>query len=115
MSECINMYIANKAKQPLLILAILSILNLTNDALGATDSSNLQTAKQWKLLSYNFKPQAAVNDVNFYNPRNVLITGIAVSRDRIFVATPKLFSGVSSTLSVVPKSKFGDSPVLQVS
>ncbi|CAD6993526.1 major royal jelly protein 1 [Ceratitis capitata] len=77
------------------------------------ESSTLQTAKQWKLFTYNFLPHAPIHDLNFYNPSNVLATGIAVSHDRIFIATPKLFSGVSSTINVVSKAEFGDSPVLQ--
>lgn len=79
------------------------------------ESSTLQTAKQWKLFTYNFLPHAPIHDLNFYNPSNVLATGIAVSYDRIFIATPKLFSGVSSAVNVVSKAEFGDSPVLQVS
>lgn len=75
--------------------------------------STLQTAKQWKLFTYNFLPHAPIHDLNFYNPSNVLATGIAVTYDRIFIATPKLFSGVSSTVNVVSKAEFGDSPVLQ--
>ena len=77
-------------------------------------SSTLQTAKQWKTLNYNFLPQHSIEDSNFYNANNVLITGLAVSNDRIFVATPKLFSGVPSTVNVISKAQFGDSPVLQV-
>ncbi|XP_034488159.1 major royal jelly protein 1 [Drosophila innubila] len=76
-------------------------------------SAGLQVQKHWKLLSYNFPSASRTSDMNFYNPQNVLITGIAVSNDRIFIATPKLFSGVSSTVSWVPKGPMGDSPVLQ--
>lgn len=76
-------------------------------------SRGLQVQKQWKLLGYNFQSVASASDMNFYNPNNVLITGIAVTKDRIFVATPKLFSGVSSTVSWVPKGPIGDSPLLQ--
>lgn len=90
---------------------LLMILNLTD---GIIDQSAFQTAKQWKLLTYNFPPKSQVNDANFYSPTNVLITGLAIGYDRIFVATPKLFSGVSATVSSVPKAGFGDSPVLQV-
>ncbi|XP_017855822.1 PREDICTED: major royal jelly protein 1 [Drosophila arizonae] len=80
---------------------------------GGAQSSGLQVMKQWKLLRYNFPKQMRAGDTNFYNPENVLITGIAVTADRIFVATPKLFSGVPSTVSWVPKDKIGDSPTLQ--
>ncbi|EDV92958.1 GH18542 [Drosophila grimshawi] len=76
-------------------------------------SPGLQVVKQWKLLGYNFPQSSRSNDANFYSPTNVLITGIAVSEDRIFVATPKLLSGVSSTVSWVPKAQIGDSPTLQ--
>ncbi|KAH8417988.1 hypothetical protein KR222_009808 [Zaprionus bogoriensis] len=80
---------------------------------GHAASPGLQVAKHWKLLSYNIPPATRANDPNFYNPQNVLITGIAVSADRIFIATPKLFSGVPSTVSWVSKAQLGDSPVLQ--
>ncbi|XP_023035854.1 major royal jelly protein 1 [Drosophila willistoni] len=80
---------------------------------SALTPSGLQVAKKWKLLRYNFQPQAPITDPNFYNPQNVLITGIAVSDDRVFIATPKLFSGVPSTVNWVSKAQFGDSPILQ--
>ncbi|XP_017849848.1 major royal jelly protein 1 [Drosophila busckii] len=86
-------------------------------ALGAvsqlTQASELQVAKQWKVLDWNFPSGAHANDPKFYSPKNTLITGIAVTQDRIFVATPKLFSGVPSTVSWVPKAQFGDSAKLQ--
>lgn len=80
---------------------------------AASSPGGLQVAKHWKLLSYNIPSATRANDPNFYNPQNVLITGIAVTADRIFVATPKLFSGVPSTVSWVPKAQLGDSPQLQ--
>ncbi|KAL7728009.1 hypothetical protein ACLKA6_018933 [Drosophila palustris] len=94
--------------------AVLGLL-LCSQLPGQTQaqSPGLQVAKHWKLLSYNFPSLSRASDADFYNPQNVLITGIAVSSDRIFVATPKLFSGVSSTVSWVPKGPMGDSPVLQ--
>ncbi|XP_054725147.1 major royal jelly protein 1 [Anastrepha obliqua] len=95
----------------LLIFAVVAAGWWTVDALA--ESSTLQTAKQWKLFTYNFLPHAPIHDLNFYNPSNVLATGIAVTYDRIFIATPKLFSGVSSTVNVVSKAEFGDSPALQ--
>lgn len=95
-----------------LLLCIL--LGISNCSSGyAASSPGLQVAKHWKLLSYNNPIPTRANDPNFYNPQNVLITGIAVTEDRIFIATPKLFSGVSSTVSWVPKAQLGDSPLLQ--
>lgn len=99
----------------ILYTSILYIFLIFGFELAIAEESALQTAKQWKLFTYNFMPHHPIDDVNFYNPSNILSTGIAISNDRIFVATPKLFSGVPSTVNVVSKSQFGDSPVLQVS
>ncbi|XP_013102521.2 major royal jelly protein 1 [Stomoxys calcitrans] len=74
--------------------------------------SSLQVVKQWKLFTYNFLPHAPTQDVNFYNPSNILATGLAILNDRIFIATPKLFSGVSSTLNWISREDFDESPVL---
>ncbi|XP_037822063.1 major royal jelly protein 1 [Lucilia sericata] len=76
-------------------------------------SSSLQLAKQWKLFSYNFLSHAPVNDMNFFNPSNILATGLVITEDRFFIATPKLFSGVPSTLNWISRSDYEDSPVLQ--
>ena len=78
-------------------------------------SSTLQLAKQWKLFTYNFLPHAPMHDMKFFNPSNILATGLAIAEDRIFIATPKLFSGVSSTLNWISRTDFEQSPVLQVS
>ncbi|KAM7363837.1 L-dopachrome tautomerase yellow-e [Cochliomyia hominivorax] len=75
--------------------------------------TSFQLAKQWKLFSYNFLPHAPMHDMNFYNPSNILATGLVVTEDRLFVATPKLFSGVPSTLNYISRSNLDDSPVLQ--
>ena len=77
--------------------------------------STLQLAKQWKLFTYNFLPHAPMRDMNFFNPSNILATGLVITEDRIFIATPKLFSGVSSTLNWVSRTDFEQSPALQVS
>ncbi|XP_060648904.1 major royal jelly protein 1 [Drosophila nasuta] len=95
-----------------LFATLLGLLLCSQFAVWA-QSPGLQVAKQWKLLSYNFESPTQASDPNFYNPQNVLITGIAVTDDRIFIATPKLFSGVSSTVNWVPKGKLGESPQLQ--
>ncbi|XP_037945802.1 major royal jelly protein 1-like [Teleopsis dalmanni] len=94
---------------PLLLLVIISFCNFCN----GVPEHDLQTAKQWNLINWNFLPHAPVNDVNFYNPSNVVATGIAISHDRIFLATPKLFSGVPATVSFMMKTDFEESPLLQ--
>lgn len=75
---------------------------------------NLETTKQWSLLAYNFPWDFPANDLEFYNPENVVATGIAVGEDRLFLATPRLFSGVPATISSIPRNSIGDSPILEV-
>lgn len=76
-------------------------------------TANLKTVNQWNLISYNFPYNMNTNDPEIYNPMNIVATGVAVAYDRLFVATPKLFSGVTSTLSTIRKDLAGDSPVLE--
>ncbi|KXJ83812.1 hypothetical protein RP20_CCG000972 [Aedes albopictus] len=73
----------------------------------------METIKQWSFLSYNFPWDYPANSKEFYNPENIVATGIEVGYDRIFIATPRLFSGVPATLSVIPRGTQGDSPPLQ--
>lgn len=73
----------------------------------------LENVKQWNVLTYNFPWDSPGNDKDFYNPESVVATGIAVDYERIFVATPRLFSGVPATLSTISRKNVGDSPVLQ--
>lgn len=76
--------------------------------------ANFEVTKEWKTFSYNFLPHAPVQDDNFYNPLNILATGLVLHKERIFIATPKLFSGVPSTVNWIPRIDFDQSPVLQV-
>lgn len=73
----------------------------------------LENVKQWNVLSYNLPWDSPVNNEDYYNPLSIVATGIAVDYDRIFVATPRLFSGVPATVSTVPRKIIGDSSVLQ--
>lgn len=75
---------------------------------------NLDTVKQWNLLTYDFPWNWPVNDKELNNPEQIVATGFEVSYNRIFIATPRLFSGVPATLSSIPRGSIGDSPVLQV-
>lgn len=78
-----------------------------------TAAPHLETNKQWNLLSYNLAWQEDTTNKDYYNPEQIIATGIAVDYNRIYVATPRLFSGVPSTLSTIPRNDVGDSPVLQ--
>lgn len=77
-------------------------------------AANVETTKQWSLLAYNFPWDFPANDLEYYNPENVVATGIAIGHDRLFLATPRLFSGVPATISTIPRSSIGDSPILEV-
>lgn len=84
-------------------------------ATGSHQWANVEVTKEWKTFTFNFLPHAPIQDDNFFNPLNILATGIAFHKDRIFLATPKLFSGVPSTVNWIPKVDFEQSPILRVS
>lgn len=96
-----------------LILVVISI-SLVTCELHATGPS-LEMVKQWNVLSYNLPWDFPANDKEFYDPEAVIATGIAVDYERIFVATPRLYSGVPATISSIARKDVGDSPVLEVS
>uniref|UniRef100_A0A0K8VAP2 Protein yellow n=1 Tax=Bactrocera latifrons TaxID=174628 RepID=A0A0K8VAP2_BACLA len=75
--------------------------------------SNLEIVKQWKLFSYAFPQNAPVSDTNYYNPLTIVPTSMTVGYDRIYIATPKLFAGVPTTVSYVPKVDYSESPILR--
>lgn len=67
------------------------------------DDSQLVTIKQWTTLSFDFPWDWPRSNREFFAPDQVVATGIEVFQDRIFVATPRLFSGVPATLSVISR------------
>lgn len=73
----------------------------------------LEDVKQWNLLEFNSPWNPPSGDKDYYIPENVVATGIAIDYERIFIATPRLFSGVPATLSVIPRKDHDASPVLQ--
>lgn len=68
------------------------------------DDSRLGTIKQWSTLSYDFPWDWPRQSREFFVPEQIVATGIEVFGDRIFLATPRLFSGVPATLSVLNKA-----------
>lgn len=54
----------------------------------------LEDVKQWNILTYNLPWDAPADNKDYYNPLSIVATGLAVDYDRIFIATPRLFSGV---------------------
>lgn len=98
-----------------ILLLAMSLMVVTDAELHSAASPPLETSKQWNVLSYNLPWDFPATDKEFYDPEGIVATGIAVDYDRIYIATPRLFSGVPATLSSVSR-KDGDSgysPVLQ--
>ncbi|KAL6263208.1 hypothetical protein P5V15_006008 [Pogonomyrmex californicus] len=88
-----------------LFATVLSLLGVRAKA------RTLETIAQWPVLDYAL-PQ---NDHGFqYQPENIVMSGIEIAWDRIFVNTPRLRAGVPATLSFFPrKVPLGSSPQLQ--
>ncbi|XP_067627659.1 major royal jelly protein 1-like [Eurosta solidaginis] len=97
----------------LLLIACNFLLSIVTPALSLAVRSNLEIVKQWKLFPFRFPSHAPVSDLNYFNPMNVVPTSMTVAYDRIFIATPKLFAGVPTTLSYVSKSDYNESPALE--
>lgn len=97
-------------KQFIQLLTVVSVIVLAN----AIGEPQLQILKQWNLVNFDFPYDWPVNDKDLYNSEQVVSTGIEIGRDRLFLATPRLFSGVPATLTSVERNSFGDSPVLKV-
>lgn len=97
------------------LLVGLVIVQLGHSDLLPTSPSSppLETRKQWNVLQFNLPWDFPATDKQFNDPEQVVATGIAVGYERIFVATPRLFSGVAATLSTIPRKDVGDSPVLE--
>lgn len=74
----------------------------------------LETIKQWNLVNFNFPYDWPVNDKDLFNAEQIVTTGLEVGSHRIFLATPRLFSGVPATISSVSRDTVEDSPVLKV-
>lgn len=89
------------------ILCTIALAAIAHFAAGIwqqREESELSTLKQWTTLSFDFPWDWPRGDREFYAPDQVVATGIEVFNDRIFIATPRLFSGVPATLSVLNKA-----------
>lgn len=73
----------------------------------------LETVAQWNLLNFAFPYDRGF--LEMYNAQNVVPTGLEVAWYRIFIAIPRLRSGVPATLTFIPRELAGgNSPHLQV-
>ncbi|CAG9812798.1 unnamed protein product [Phaedon cochleariae] len=71
----------------------------------------LDVINQWNLLDFDLPYHYDYRD---YRAENTLFTGLEVTDDRLFLATPRLRAGVPATLSTVPRNTPpGSSPVLR--
>ncbi|CAO1422196.1 unnamed protein product [Diamesa serratosioi] len=96
-------------KQLVQLLTVVSLISIAS----AIGEPQLEVLKQWNLLNFDFPYDWPMNDKDLYNPEQVVSTGIEIGRDRLFLATPRLFSGVPATLTSIDRNSFGDSPVLK--
>lgn len=97
--------------QELVRLTVLVSLFINTNCVGEPP---LETVKQWNVATFDFPYDWPQSDKDLYNPEQIVTTGFEVGTDRIFLATPRLFSGVAATISSVPRDTVGDSPVLKV-
>lgn len=89
------------------------LISLITDAICIGEPP-LETIKQWNLASYDFPYDWPSDNKEFYNGEQVVTTGFEIGDNRIFLATPRLFSGVPATISTVSRDIVGDSPVFKV-
>lgn len=77
-----------------------------------TKAETLETVAQWQLLDFALPYDRGF--LNQYQQENIVLTGIEIAWDRIFVSTPRLRAGVPATLSFFPRRiPLGSSPQLQ--
>ncbi|KAG5671106.1 hypothetical protein PVAND_001320 [Polypedilum vanderplanki] len=91
----------------------LTILISLISAIKCVGEPPLEVIKQWSLVNFNFPHDWPSNNKEFYNGEQIVTTGFEVGSNRIFLATPRLFSGVPATISTVSRDTIGDSPILK--
>ncbi|KAL1130528.1 hypothetical protein AAG570_011774 [Ranatra chinensis] len=76
----------------------------------------LEVVYEWPLLTYQQAPHNYPTNQDF-TPERTVFTGVEVGWDRIYLATPRIWSGNPATLAVLPRPKNGyprdSSPQLQ--
>lgn len=96
------------------ITSLTILISLVINTANCIGEPPLETVKQWNLVNFDFPYDWPVNDKDLYNGAQIVTTGLEVGDDRIFLAQPRLFSGVPATISSVSRDTVGDSPVLKV-
>lgn len=66
---------------------------------------------QWNIIEYEW-PNSTVREQEIskgnYEPRNSAVNGIKIYKDKVYVTTPRLKTGVPSTLNVVVENQDPD-------
>jgi hypothetical protein len=70
----------------------------------------LQEVFSYNRLDYNLPLGARIDG---YDPSRNVFTGLEVTADRLFLAVPRLYPGVPSTLNFVPRSAAVPNPPLE--
>ncbi|CAG9773980.1 unnamed protein product [Ceutorhynchus assimilis] len=81
-------------KKRLIILLVVFV------SISVCSCLNLEVINQWNLLQ--FDPPYGFSATDF-RPENTVFTGLEITKDRIFIATPRLRAGIPATLSTIPR------------
>lgn len=81
-------------------------------AVCAVATATLEVVNQWTLMQFDFPTDPVL--LEKFEPHNSAPTGLEIGWDRLYIAIPRLRSGVPATLAWVPRSlPAGVSPILQ--
>lgn len=74
----------------------------------------LETVKEWNLATFDFPYDWPVNDKTLYDGERIVTTGLEIGDNRIFIANPRLFTGVPATISTLYRDNVGGPQILKV-
>ena len=75
----------------------------------------VESVKEWNLANFDFPFDWPVTDKSLYDGERIVTTGFEIGDNRIFIANPRLFSGVPATISTLPRDgAVGGPQVLKV-
>lgn len=95
------------------LVRITILISLISNSIGVVHHP-LETVKEWHLAMYDFPYDWPVNDKTLYDGERIVTTGFDIGDNRIFIANPRLFSGVPATISTLPRDNVGEPTVLKV-
>jgi hypothetical protein len=97
------------------VVSLTIVISLVASAANGIGEPPLEVVKQWNIVNFDFPYDWPVHDKELYNGEQIVTTGFEIGDDRVFLALPRLFSGVPATIASVSRDTAGDSPVLKVS